>query len=102
VTHSTLCFERYTPEPRAILRHAVPMQIGAVFDRCEALGVSMLNSAQFYGADRANEKIIGRFTGDRADKFQARHNPTASTETPSLACVMKASSNMHSVVDLAV
>jgi aryl-alcohol dehydrogenase-like predicted oxidoreductase len=45
-------------------------QIGAVFDKCAELGVSLLNSAEFYGADRANEKIIGRYTGSRPDKFQ--------------------------------
>jgi aryl-alcohol dehydrogenase-like predicted oxidoreductase len=68
----------------AMLTHDAIMQIGAVFDKCVALGVSMLNSAQFYGADRANEKIIGRFTGDRADKFQARHDVSCCCDSVSL------------------
>lgn len=36
------------------------VQLAAVFKRAEELGVTMLNSAEFYGADRINEKIIAK------------------------------------------
>lgn len=39
------------------------MQLAAVFRRAEELGVTMLNSAEFYGADRINEKLIAKHGG---------------------------------------
>ena len=34
-------------------------QIAALFKRCTELGITMLNTCEFYGADRANERLIG-------------------------------------------
>lgn len=50
------------------------VQIKAVFDRCAELGVTLLNSAEFYGADRANERAIGANIAGRTDKFQVRRS----------------------------
>jgi aryl-alcohol dehydrogenase-like predicted oxidoreductase len=39
------------------------VQIAAVFKRAKEAGVTLLNSAEFYGADRINEKTIAELSG---------------------------------------
>jgi aryl-alcohol dehydrogenase-like predicted oxidoreductase len=48
------------------------MQVKEVFDRCEELGLKLLNTCEFYGADNHNEQLIGRHTAQRAEKFHVR------------------------------
>lgn len=46
------------------------VQIAALFKRCAELGVTMLNTCEFYGADRANERLIGAAIAFSPPSFQ--------------------------------
>lgn len=46
------------------------VQIAALFKRCADLGVTMLNTCEFYGADRANERLIGAAIAFSPPSFQ--------------------------------
>eukprot|EP00892_Ulva_mutabilis_P001535 jgi/Ulvmu1/11382/UM075_0044.1 len=45
-------------------------EITALFKRCAELGVTLLNTCEFYGADRANERLIGGTIAFSPDSFQ--------------------------------